>query len=155
MYVFDTSSFVVLKNYYPARFATLWQRLDAMVAAGELISVREVLRELDAYNDTDFVQDWAKQNRDIFQAPSAAETQEVQKILAVPHFQQILSRQAVLKGTPVADPFVIAAARVKGATVVTQEQLKPNAAKIPNVCQYFGVDYCDLEGFMASEGWSF
>jgi hypothetical protein len=51
--------------------------------------------------------------------------------------------------------FVIAAAKVKAATVVAEEKLKPNAAKIPNVCQHFGILCTNLEGFMSQQNWSF
>jgi len=33
--------------------------------------------------------------------------------------------------------------------------LKPQAAKIPNVCQHFSVPCMDLETFMQQQGWSF
>jgi hypothetical protein len=55
----------------------------------------------------------------------------------------------------VADPFVIAAAAIRGGTVVTQEHLKPNAAKIPNVCDHFGIPWTDVEGFMVHQSWNF
>jgi hypothetical protein len=35
------------------------------------------------------------------------------------------------------------------------EQLKPNAAKIPNICDHFSVPCFDLEEFMEAEGWEF
>ena len=60
-----------------------------------------------------------------------------------------------MEGLPVADPFVIARAKVASGVVVTQEQFKDNAPQIPNVCQYFGIKYVDLEGFMEGEGWEF
>ena len=62
-----------------------------------------------------------------------------------------------LHGTPVADPFVIACAKIRQGTVVTEERLKPHAAKIPNVCQHPGVSVpcIDLEDFMQKQGWSF
>ena len=31
----------------------------------------------------------------------------------------------------------------------------PNAAKIPNVCDHFGIPCVNLEGFMAKEKWEF
>ncbi len=154
-YVFDTSAFIVLKNYYLGAFATLWSRIDSMADAGSIISVREVFNELAAYNDADFIQEWAKVHKPIFHAPSNAETLAVQRIFAVQHFQSLISAKALLKGTPVADPFVVAAGLIQGAVVVTQEQLKPNAAKIPNVCERFNVRCLDLQGFMAAEGWAF
>jgi hypothetical protein len=42
-----------------------------------------------------------------------------------------------------------------GGTVVTQERLKPNAAKIPNVCGHFGTACTTFEGFLKAKGWSF
>jgi hypothetical protein len=60
-----------------------------------------------------------------------------------------------MTGQPVADPFLIAAAQCCGGTVVTQERLKPNAAKIPNVCQHFGASCMTFEGFLKAKGWSF
>ena len=58
-------------------------------------------------------------------------------------------------GKPVADPFVIARAKISGACVVTQEKKTDNAAKIPNVCDHFGIRCINLEGFMEKESWKF
>ncbi len=38
-----------------------------------------------------------------------------------------------------------------GGCVVTQEKMKDNAAKIPNVCEHFAIPYIDLESFMERE----
>lgn len=154
-YVVDTSTFIVLKNYYPGTFATLWAHIDALAADGTLVSVREVFNELQNSNENDFIRDWAKEHKAIFAAPTNAEQLMVRQILAIPHFQTLIGAKAILKGTPVADPFLIAAAVVNGATVVAQERLKPNAAKIPNVCAHFGVPCLDLQSFMAEQGWAF
>ena len=139
----------------PTTFTTLWGRIDTLVRNGTIVSVREVFNELHNYNDVDFIQDWAKQNKAIFGKPTNDELLVVQKILAIPHFQTLIGNKAILKGTPVADPFVVAAAEVKGATVVTQEALKANAAKIPNVCKHFSVPCINLETFMERQGWTF
>ena len=154
-FVFDASSLVVLKNFYPDRFPTLWANIDGLVGAGRLVSVREVFHELAAYDDVDFIQEWAKDNKQIFLAPSQAETLFVAKIFRVPHFQNLIAQRSRLNGKPVADPFVIASAWERGGTVVTEESLKPNAAKIPNVCKHFNIRCISLEGFMEEEGWAF
>lgn len=154
-YVFDTSSFLVLKNYYPSRFPTLWKGIEELVKAQSLISVREVLKELESYGERDFVLDWAKSNKEIFLIPTNAELGLVSQIFAVPHFQSLIGQRNILKGTPVADPFVIAVAKVRDGCVVTEETMKPNAAKIPNVCEHFGIEYTNIEGFMNKEGWTF
>jgi hypothetical protein len=154
-YVFDTGAFIILKNFYPTTFTTLWSRIDTLAGNGTITSVREVFNELHNYNDVDFIQDWAKQHKAIFAKPTNDELLVVQQILSISHFQALLSNKQILKGTPVADPFVIAAAKLKAATVVTQEVFKPNSAKVPNVCQHFGVVSINLESFMAQQGWAF
>jgi hypothetical protein len=79
----------------------------------------------------------------------------VAEIFRISHFQGLIGQKQRLKGDPVADPFVIACAKVRGGSVVTEEQFKPNAAKIPNVCQHFNVPCIDLEEFMHQQKWSF
>jgi len=76
-------------------------------------------------------------------------------VLAIPHFQSLIGQKAILKGTPVADPFVVASAKARKGTVVTQERYKPKAAKLPNVCEHFKVPCHNLETFMKVEGWTF
>jgi hypothetical protein len=154
-YVFDTSSFSVLKSYYPSAFPTLWKLLDEVTNQGTIISVREVLRELEQDNRVAFVYDWANQHKAIFATPSNDELLVVAQILAIPHFQTVINRKALLKGTPVADPFIVAAAQVKGGSVITEETMKPNAAKIPNICNHLSVPCQNLEWFMQQQGWSF
>jgi uncharacterized protein DUF4411 len=84
-YVFDNSPLSVLfKNFYPARFPSLWQRFDHLVASGGLLSTREVMHEI---NDSPIVRmrDWCGQNQGVFPAPTAAEGAFVASIFAVPH----------------------------------------------------------------------
>lgn len=155
IYVFDTSSLRSLQHFYPSVFKTIWDGLDALVQQEILISTREVWNELERQNISADVLAWAKQNKKIFTTPTAAELQFVAQILQINHFQALIGEQQRLKGTPVADPFIIACAKIKGGTVVTEEQLKPNAAKIPNVCAHFNVPCIDLEDFMQQQGWAF
>ena len=54
-----------------------------------------------------------------------------------------------------ADPFLIASANCCKGWVVTEEVLKPEAAKIPNVCQHFGVNCTNVAGFLEQQGWKF
>jgi hypothetical protein len=122
-----------------------------MAKNGRLISVRECRKELDSYNKEDFLKEWAKKNSHIFLPASAAEAKIVTEILRVPHFKQLISSTAQLKGKPVADPFLVASAKVNNAILVTEEVFKPNAAKIPNVCQHFGVQHINLEQLMTAE----
>lgn len=155
IYVFDTSSIRSLQHFYPSVFKTIWDGLDGLVQQQNLVSTREVWNELVRQNVSADVLAWAKQNKQIFTTPNAAELQFVAQIFQIKHFQNLIGEQQRLKGTPVADPFVIACAKIKDGTVVTEEQLKPNAAKIPNVCAHFNVPCIDLERFMQQQGWAF
>ncbi|MFN0158745.1 MAG: PIN domain-containing protein [Bacteroidota bacterium] len=155
IYVFDTGPFVVLRNYYPATFKSLWAGLEGLVETGTIVSTREVYNELLNFNDAPFVQEWAKAHKTLFATPANNELQFVSRIFQETHFRSLIGNKEVLKGTPVADPFVIAAAAVWKGTVVTQEVLKENAAKIPNVCDHFKIPYTNLEGFMNAQGWMF
>ena len=154
-FIFDTSSFRVLGNYYPQRFPSFWNRFKSEVAAQSILSVREVLNELELQISGTWLWEWASRNRDIFTTPSPAETLFVGQIFTVPHFRMLVGETQRLKGQPVADPFLIACAQVSGGCVVTQETTRPHAARIPNVCQHFSIDCTNVEGFMERNGWQF
>ena len=156
IFVFDTNSLSRLKHFFPGVFQSVWSGLDDLVENGKLISTREVWREMQEGNSDTLVNQWLEERKDfIFPVPSSDELSFVAQILAVPHFQMLIGEKQRLKGTPVADPFVIACAKIQGGIVVTEEKFKPNGAKIPNVCQYFDVESVDLEEFMGRQGWTF
>jgi hypothetical protein len=155
MYVFDTSPLSSLfKNYYRGRFPTLWDRFDGLVADGLIVSTREVMREC-IDGPVESLRDWAGEYQDFFQIPLAAEGAFVAQIYGVPHFQQNIEQRKLLRGGRNADPFVIARATIDGRSVVTMEEFKPNGAKIPNICDHFGIGCLSLEAFMEREGWQF
>jgi replicative DNA helicase len=148
-YVFDTSSIRSLQHFYPRVFKSIWDGLDDLVTRQELISTREVYNELERQAVSDEVLKWAKNHKVMFSTPTGAELLFVAEIFKIRHFQGLI---------------VIACARIKQATVVTEEGwqrggkalvLKPNAAKIPNVCAHFKIPCVDLEEFMHQQGWTF
>ena len=77
------------------------------------------------------------------------------QIYSIPHFQHNLERKKLLKGGYFADPFIIAKAKVVNGIVVTEEALRDNAAKIPNICKHFDIGCVSLEGFLLNEDWKF
>jgi len=156
MYVFDTSSLsIVLKHYYPERFPSLWEKFGKPVSDNKILLVREVYNEIIRGESTGRLLQWAKDNRDLFEEPSVEELEFVREIFRINHFQQLVRKKERLTGKPVADPFVIAKAKIEQATLLTEEKFKENAATIPNVCEHFKVQYTNLEGFMEREGWQF
>jgi Domain of unknown function (DUF4411) len=153
-YVLDSSFIIQLhKHYYRESFPSMWKLFDEMVGAGAFTSTREVFRELEDSGDA--AAKWAVANNGLFATPNAAEGAFVAGIYAVPHFQANIERQKLFKGGKNADPFVIARAHAVNGTVLTMEQIKPHAAKIPNICDHFRVPCLDLRGFMLAEGWKF
>ncbi len=155
IYIFDTNSFIVLGHYFPDRFPSFWERFNAAIAEGDIVSVREVFKELEGRGNRPHLQKWIESNKEIFLIPSPEEMKFVGEIFKVPHFRDLVTQKQRLKGTPVADPFVIAAAKIRNGWVVTEEEKKENAAKIPNVCEHFGIECTNLEGFMALQKWMF
>ena len=164
IYVFDTSSIRALQHFYPRVFKSIWDGLDTLVGQQQLVSTREVFNEVERQAISAEVLTWAKNNKHIFTTPNNDELRFVATIFQVKHFQSLIGKQQQLKGTPVADPFVIAKAKIAQATVVTEEGWlrpsqtltpKPHAAKIPNVCAHFNVPCLDLEHFMQQQGWTF
>jgi hypothetical protein len=75
------------------------------------------------------LRDWATRHQRLFTVPAAAEGAFVARVYSVPHFQQNIEQQKILKGGKNADAFVIAKAAVESGTVVTMELLKGNAVK--------------------------
>ena len=155
IYVFDTSSLRVLGSYFPARFPTFWQRFEAAIEAGEIRSVREVYNELERQSARAWLKEWAKEHRPLFAPPGPEETAFVAKIFAVAHFRTLVGQRQRLLGQPVADPFLVAAAKVFDGCVVSEEERRPHAAKVPNVCDHFGIECTNVEGFLGQNGWTF
>ena len=122
VYVFDTSSFIVIGHYYPKQFPSFWNKFDETVDIGKIISVREVFRELDQDASTSHLSDWTEHHKSIFMIPNTAATQFVSTIFSVSHFQTLVSEKNRLAGRPCADPFIIALAKVMNACVVTEEK---------------------------------
>ncbi|HOU97162.1 MAG TPA: DUF4411 family protein [Bacteroidales bacterium] len=155
-YIVDSNSLsAILNHYYPDRFPSFWNKFNNYVRASDICSVREVYNELLDRFDKKRLVVFTIQNKDFFAEPDNAELQFITKIYSISHFQHNLENKKLLKGGPFADPFVIAKAYILSATVVTEEHFKPNGAKIPNICQHFGISFTSLEGFLQKENWSF
>lgn len=155
LFVFDTSSFIVLGHYYPDQFPTFWELFEKSIKNSEIISVREVYNELDKQIIKPWFLKWIKDHSKMFEIASPDETEFVGNIFKVRHFHALVSEKNRLRGTPVADPFVIAKASGKGGIVISEEGKKQNAAKIPNVCDHFGIQCSNVEGFLSKNGWKF
>jgi len=151
-YCFDTSSYIdCWSRLYPVDiFGGLWDRLEALARAGEIVSPREVLEELSQKDDG--IHQWAKARQDLLFVELDDEVQDATSA--------ILGRYPLLVKASAqrtqADPFVIALAQVRGIAVVTQERPgKPTRPKIPDVCGALQVECIDVLSFIRSQGWTF
>jgi len=155
-YVFDNNTLTaIFRHYYYDRFPSFWDKFNHLVEIKEIISVREVRREIEALSRSDNLEKWVKTNPDFFEAPITAELQFITTIYGNKHFQQNLEKKKLLHGGSFSDPFIIAKAKINNGIVVTQEQYKENATKIPNICKHFNIECIDLEGFLNNENWQF
>ncbi len=148
IYMIDACSLTELRRTYPlSLFPQVWNLLVRLAAAGRLLSVEEVANELAAQDDQ--IADWAAEHADIFLPLSPAIQIEARAILK--RFPTLIDLKKKKSG---ADPFLIAAARIANATVVTQEKRSggPPAVKIPDVCGAIGVPCIALLPLLEAEG---
>jgi predicted nucleic acid-binding protein len=151
-YCIDTSAIVDgWVRYYPRDvFPTLWDKLEKMIAAGRLVAPDEVLKEL-SKNDDD-LHKWARLQDGLF-CPLEDDVQiATAEILAV--FPKLVNNE---RNRSIADPFVVAVAKVRKLSVVTGEKRKgnPMRPKIPDVCDAYKIRCLTLLELMKSEGWRF
>ncbi len=159
-YVFDSNALIDLfQHYYKERFPSLWEKFDKMITEKRIISVREAFHEVEKRGDN--LSKWALLNKEIFYTPNEDEARFVAQIFSQKQFQFLVEKKKMLEGGHIADPFIIAKAKVENLAVVTKEgfrfdgSIKPNAPKIPNICQHFKIKCFNLEGFMDNEKWKF
>lgn len=64
LYMVDTNSFTELPRTYPRpHFTGVWHLVEELVRVGRLISIDEVLRELE--NQDDEIAEWARQRKEV------------------------------------------------------------------------------------------
>ena len=142
--MFDANVFIEAKNFY-YRFDTFpgfWEWLDAEKAKGHLGSIQPVCDELLKGNDD--LAAWIKERKDSgwFLPVDDIETQHNLAQIANWVMLHPFKEAAKAEFLGVGDPWLIAKAKVLGATVVTQETFDARSmkkVKIPNVCRAFAV----------------
>ena len=154
IYVFDSNTLInIFNHYYLERFPSFWGNFNDLISKQTIISVQEVRRELEGRGDR--LSDWAKSHSELFLPPNAEESSFITEIFEVRHFRILIQKKQQYIEGPVADPFIIAKAKVSNGCVVTQEKNTEHAAKITNVCDYVGIPCINLEDFMKKENWTF
>lgn len=129
-YCFDTSVLIECwsRSYPPDVFPGLWVKMDELITRQQVLCPEEVRVELARQEDE--LAKWINARPHMFVPLDDAIQRATSKVLV----QHPLLMKAT-KNRNGADPFVIATARVKSLTVVTEEKggttTKP---KIPSVC---------------------
>ncbi len=126
-----------------------------MIDEKKIVSVREARLELQSRFDESMIELLEKHNANFFEAPRVEELSFITEIYSVAHFQQNLDRKKLLQGGYFADPFIIAKAKINEGFVVTEEDRPDHGARIPNICEHFGIACVKLEGFLVKEDWRF
>jgi len=152
-YSVDTSALMDgMKRYYPpTTFKQLWIEIDRLIEDGRFFASEEVGEEVKVHDDE--LNRWVRARAPKLIVPTDASiAQEVTAILSV-HQRLVMS----MKGRNRADPFVIAVAKLRGATVVTGEGNDGTAdrPKIPYVCQRLSIPHMRLLDMILAEGWVF
>lgn len=162
-YLLDANVFIEAKNRYYAFDICpgFWEWMDSVCASAvDIGSIRNVRDELITGNDD--LAEWAKARHDAawFLKVDDEETQKLFASIAADIAGSGYSTPAQSKFLGGADPWLIAKAKVLGATVVTHELPEPHAKKrvpIPNICENFGVPFANtfdtLRQFTASFNW--
>lgn len=138
-YVVDTCLLIrrsPQEEYEEEAFPIHWKNFDMLVKEGVIVSIDKVKEELTEKGD-EFFLDWTKENEIMFYPNFDSDTTP---------FLTDLSRKFpdwYNKNQDKADYFIIAFAKVKGLTLVTQEVMnldsqKEKRYKIPTVCHKIG-----------------
>ena len=137
----------------------LWDRILEQIAKERIISHKEVHLEI----KTDGIRglelfDWAQANKHVFKDHDWDDESAVIKLMS-PRYSAFVDGDK--SSAEHADPWLVAQAKCRGLTVITQENRSNSPHieryKIPNICAdpLFGVDCLDLLGLIKKEGWRF
>jgi hypothetical protein len=150
VYCIDTSSLIAAwQERYPIEnFPALWVKMDEIITAGRVISIREVLEETQKRSDE--LHKWLKERASMFRELEENIQIEAAKILG--KYPRLVGERKLRTS---ADPFVIALAKVSGFKIVTDEKptgtlSRPN---IPDVCGDLGIEWIGLIDFIRAEKW--
>ena len=153
-YSIDTSGLLDgRRRYYPPSvFPGLWEDIEDLIQTGGLLSPEEVFHDLEKQDDA--VHGWVKTQMGLF-VPLDHDIQvATAEIMAV--FDEWVPAD---RSRNVADPFVVAIARVRGCPVVSGEHFSdspfPSRVKIPNVCRHFGLRHMSFLEMISDLRWTY
>ena len=150
-YVFDANIFINLQRRQPIDiYPSLWNKLGELMTSGIIVSSQEVYDEITIGGDD--LEKWAKSRKDSF-LPSDVAIQTIVRTILQNH--RGLVEGGKKKNS--ADPFVIALAKEKQCTLVTEENRNGNkdTPKIPDICDVYGIKCINFVDFSREEKFLF
>jgi len=151
-YSIDTSALLDawVRYYPPDVIPGLWKKLEELIQADRIIATKEVLIELEKKEDD--VYRWAKKQMKMFREIDANIQLIVRDILR--DYRRLVDTR---KSRSMADPFVIALAKVENCKVITAEKPTNNLEKpnIPDVCHALGIPCITILELCREENWKF
>lgn len=150
-YSIDTSALIDAWHTYPLdHFEGLWERVAELIRESRLFAADEVKAELERGDDDCFA--WLRAHKGFFVPIDRRQQEAMQRInREFPGLSDQVGRRSL------ADPWVIALAQVRGATVVAHEARRRNERrpKIPHVCRQLNVPHTRFIGIVKQENWVF
>ena len=156
LYCFDSGALITPhRDRYPIdMFPPLWDRLAETFRGDRVFLCKEAFDEI--IEGGDELSGWIKERKNqnpLLVRQTLGEIVPLATEIAHANPKMATSRS----GRSTADPFVIAHAKIAGATVVTQESPSgnPDGQKVPNVCERMGVRWINFLQFMRNENYRF
>jgi hypothetical protein len=150
VYCIDTSAVIDAgERYYPIDvFPGFWDKLDNLIQVGRLKAPQTLIDELEAKDDA--WRQWVYDRRELM-IWSIDEPIQVALSKVMPIYASVVANLDSIKG----DPFFVAAAMAKGATLITSEKPKKGNVKIPRICESLGVKWSPMLDVVRTERWRF
>lgn len=149
-YCIDTSCLIAAweERYPRENFPKFWDLLERDIASGRVRAPLAVLEETEKKSKDLYA--WLKARPDLFIDYEEDIQLEARAVLAK-HQRLVMEKKQRYS----ADSFVIATARIKGLTVVTEE--KPtgnfNRPNLPDVCRDYHLECISLIQLIRTEAW--
>jgi hypothetical protein len=148
-YAVDNDVLITLMRYYPPdkpAYHAIWDEIEALIKQKSIFSTIVVYDDIMKYlGKDDRLKKWAISHKKRFFISPNEETWQFARDI-VKNFPDLVDKKRRETGEPDADPFLIALARSKGATIVTQER-KDLPNRIPMVALHYRVNSIDLHEF--------